>query len=71
MNKPALTAPPAPQKFKTLAQIMDRINWLQSQQFAKGERGIGARDRELKAMTKRLQELQQPCFGEIDQPPLL
>jgi|GEM_PF-3113206 hypothetical protein len=71
MNKPAMLAPPAPQKFKTPAQIRDRISWLNAQNFAKGERGIGSRDRERKILQRRLQELMNPQFGEINQPPLI
>lgn len=71
MNKPALLAPPAPEKFKTPAEIMDRLEWLGAQSFKKGERGIGSRDAEIKALDRRLKQLMNPEFGEISQPPLL
>lgn len=71
MNKPAMLAPPAPQKFKTPAQIMDRISWLDGQIFVKGQRGIGSRNAEIKILNARLKELMNPQFGEINPPPLI
>jgi len=51
--------------------IRERLTWLNAQNFAKGERGIGSRDRERKILQRRLQELMNPQFGEINQPPLI
>lgn len=66
-----MLAPPAPQKFKTPSQIRERLTWLNAQNFAKGERGIGSSDHEKKVLQRRLEELMNPQFGEINQPPLI
>ena len=47
-------------KFSTQGQIIARLANLHAMQFDLGERGIGARDLEVKLLTRRLREMQSP-----------
>jgi hypothetical protein len=54
--------PPRVDKFGTQGQIIARLANLHAMQFAKSERGIGARDLEVKLLTERLHEMQCPAL---------
>jgi hypothetical protein len=53
---------PRANKFSTQAQITERLATLRAMQFAKGQRGIGSRDLEVKILTQRLYEMQRPAL---------
>jgi hypothetical protein len=53
---------PRAEKFSTQAQITERLATLHAMQFAKGQRGIGSRDLEVKLLTQRLHEMQCPAL---------
>jgi hypothetical protein len=54
---------PRVEKFSTQGQITARLANLHAMQFAKGERGIGARDMEIKLLNQRLHEMQCPALS--------
>ena len=50
---------PRVEKFRTQGQIIARLANLHAMQFAKGQRGVGSRDLEVKLLIQRLYEMQR------------
>lgn len=47
-------------KFNSIKDCVERLATLKSEHFKPFQRGIGARDREISALQKKLRELQNP-----------
>jgi hypothetical protein len=70
MNQPMRSVEPLNQeraaqrveKFGSIKDCVERLATLKSEHFKPHQRGIGARDREIAALTKKLRELQNPLL---------
>ena len=50
------------EKFTSIKDCVERLAILNSMRFKPNQRGVGSRDREVAALSKKLKEFQNPNF---------